>query len=399
VARRRRRHPALDAEVTQVKAVVYEKPFSVAVRDVDDPQMQHPNDVLVRVTSTAICGSDLHMYEGRTAAEPGIVFGHENLGIVEEIGSGVTSLAKGDRVVMPFNVACGFCKNCLAGETGFCLTVNPGFAGGAYGYVAMGPYEGGQAELLRVPFADFNCLKLPPGEQFETDFVLLADIFPTGYHGCELAQVSPGESVAVYGAGPVGLMAAYSALLRGASKVFCVDRVPERLAKAKEIGAIPIDFTKGDAAEQIKEQTHGEGTDKGVDAVGYQATGLDGDREEPAAVLNQLIGTVRATGALGVPGLYVPSDPGGADDNARQGLLLLAVGRLFEKGLRLGTGQADVKRYNRQLRDMITDGRARPSFVVSHELPLEDAPVAYQKFDQRVEGYTKVILRPETNWR
>lgn len=376
-----------------MKAVVYEKPFSVTVRDVDDPQIQHPNDVLVRVTSTAICGSDLHMYEGRTAAESGIVFGHENLGIIEEVGAGVTSLSKGDRVVMPFNVACGFCKNCLAGRTGFCLTVNPGFAGGAYGYVAMGPYTGGQAELLRVPFADFNCLKLP-SNNFETDFVLLADIFPTGYHGCELAQVTPGESVAVFGAGPVGLMAAYSALLRGASKVFSVDRVPERLAKAEEIGAIPIDFTKGDPATQIKEQTGGEGTDKGVDAVGYQAQAHDASHEEPAVVLNTLVETVRPTGMLGVPGLYVPSDPGGPDENAKHGQLLVSIGRMFEKGQRMGTGQCNVKQYNRQLRDLIIAGRAKPSFVVSHELPLEDAPSAYEKFDQRIEGYTKVVLHP-----
>ncbi|MEU6068273.1 glutathione-independent formaldehyde dehydrogenase [Streptomyces sp. NPDC047082] len=378
-----------------MKAVVYEEPFHVAVRDVDDPRIQHPNDVLVRVTSTAICGSDLHMYEGRTAAEPGIVFGHENLGVVEEVGNGVMSLSQGDRVVMPFNVACGFCKNCLAGKTGFCLTVNPGFAGGAYGYVAMGPYKGGQAELLRVPFADFNCLKLPPGEQFETDFVLLADIFPTGYHGCELAKVIPGESVAVYGAGPVGLMAAYSALLRGASKVFSVDRVPERLAKAAEIGAIPIDFTKGDPAEQIKEQTGGEGTDKGVDAVGYQAQAHDASHEEPAYVLNELVATVRATGMLGVPGLYVPSDPGGPDENAKHGQLLVSIGRMFEKGQQMGTGQCNVKQYNRQLRDLIIAERAKPSFVVSHELPLDQAPEAYEKFDKRIEGYTKVVLHPE----
>jgi len=324
------------------------------------------------------------------------VFGHENLGLIEEAGSGVTSLEPGDRVVMPFNVACGFCKNCLAGFTGFCLTVNPsGFAGGAYGYVAMGPYPGGQAEYLRVPYADFNCLPLPAGTGHESDYALLADIFPTGYHGCELAGVSPGETVTVYGAGPVGLMAAYSALLRGASRVFVVDRVPERLAKAREIGAIAVDFSQSDPVRQIKDQTGGEGTDKGVDAVGYQASARGGDREEPATVLNQLVQTVRPTGALGVPGLYVPSDPGGVDEHARHGLLLVAIGELFEKGLRVGTGQANVKRYNRQLRDMITDGRATPSFVVSHVLPLEDAPVAYQKFDRRVDGYTKVILKPD----
>ena len=377
-----------------MKAVVYEKPFSVTVREVDDPQIEHPNDVIVRVTSTAICGSDLHMYEGRTDAESGIVFGHENLGIVEEFGSGVVSLSQGDRVVMPFNVACGFCKNCLAGKTGFCLTVNPGFAGAAYGYVAMGPYKGGQAERLRVPFADFNCLSLPPGRDFENDFVLLADIFPTGSHGCELAQVSTGDSVAVCGAGPVGLMAAYSALLRGASMVFSVDRVPERLAKAEQIGAIPIDFTKGDPAEQIKEQTNGKGTDKGVDAVGYQAQAHDASHEDPGAVLNALVETVRPTGLLGVPGLYVPSDPGGPDEHAKHGRLLVSIGKMFQKGQRMSTGQCNVKQYNRQLRDMIMAGRAKPGFVVSDELPLDQAPRAYEKFDKRVEGCTKVVLHP-----
>jgi glutathione-independent formaldehyde dehydrogenase len=377
-----------------MKAVVYKGPFQVAVEDVPDPKIEAPTDVLVRITSSAICGSDLHMYEGRTAAQPGIVFGHENMGIVEDVGNGVVSIKKGDRVVMPFNVACGFCKNCVAGYTGFCLTVNPGFAGGAYGYVAMGPYTGGQAQYLRVPFADFNCLKLPPGNEHEEDFVLLADIFPTGYHGCELAQVSPGETVVVYGAGPVGLMAAYSALIRGASRVFSVDRIPERLDKAKQIGAIPINFDQGDPVQQIKDQTDGEGTDKGVDAVGYQAVVGGGQREEPATVLNAIINTVRPTGMLGIPGLYVPSDPGGPDSNAKQGLLLVAIGKMFEKGLRAGTGQCNVKRYNRQLRDMIIAGRATPSFVVSNEVPLDQAPQAYDKFDKRIEGYTKVILHP-----
>ncbi len=377
-----------------MRAVVYKKPFEVAVEDVPDPGIEHPNDAIVRVDATAICGSDLHMYEGRTAASPGLVFGHENLGTIERVGAGVVGLRPGERVVMPFNVACGFCKNCVAGYTGFCLTVNPGFAGGAYGYVAMGPYPGGQAEHLRVPFADFNCLKLPRDPALDADYVLLADIFPTGYHGCELAQVSPGETVAVYGAGPVGLMAAYSALLRGASKVFAVDRVPERLAKASEIGAVPVDFSGADPASQIKDQLGGEGADKGVDAVGYQAQAHEGQREEPAAVLNSLIDTVRATGMIGVPGLYVPADPGGVDEQASKGRLSVAIGALFEKGLRVGTGQCNVKRYNRQLRDLITAGRARPSFVVSHELPLDQAPAAYSKFDKRIEGYTKVILRP-----
>jgi glutathione-independent formaldehyde dehydrogenase len=377
-----------------VEAVVYKEPFTVAVEQVEDPRIEHPNDVIVRITSAAICGSDLHMYEGRTAAEPGIVFGHENLGIVQEVGAGVVSIAKGDRVVMPFNVACGFCKNCAAGYTGFCLTVNPGFAGGAYGYVAMGPYRGGQAEYLRVPFADFNCLKLPEGTEHESDFIMLADIFPTGYHACELADVSPGETVAVYGGGPVGLMAAYSAFIRGASRVFVVDRVAERLAKAEQIGAIAINFEQDDPVEQIKQQTGGAGTDKGVDAVGYQAAAHAGEGEAPASVLNSLIETVRPTGRLGIPGLYVPSDPGGPDEHAKQGMLLVAIGKAFEKGLSLGTGQCNVKQYNRQLRDLIVAGRAQPSFVVSHELPLTQAPEAYEKFDRRADGYTKVILHP-----
>jgi glutathione-independent formaldehyde dehydrogenase len=377
-----------------MRAVVYQDPFKVTVESVPDPTIEKPTDVIVRVTSSAICGSDLHMYEGRTAAAPGIVFGHENLGTVAEVGSAVASIKVGDRVVMPFNVACGFCRNCLAGYTGFCLTVNPGFAGGAYGYVAMGPYRGGQAEYVRVPYADFNCLTLPAGTEHETDFVMLADIFPTGYHGCELADVSPGDTVAVYGAGPVGLMAAYSALLRGASAVFVVDRVRERLDKAKEIGAIPINFEEGDPVEQIKQQTHGEGTDKGIDAVGYQAHAGDGGGEEPAIVLNSLIETVRPTGMLGVPGLYVPADPGAPSEQAKRGMLLVSIGKFFEKGLRMGVGQCNVKLYNRQLRDLIIAGRAKPSFVVSHELPLDQAPGAYEKFDKRVEGYTKVVLHP-----
>jgi len=377
-----------------MRAVVYKGPFEVAIEQVEDPRIQHPNDVIVRVTSTAICGSDLHMYEGRTAAEPGIVFGHENLGVIEETGDGVTSLSRGDRVVMPFNVACGFCKNCTAGYTGFCVTVNPGFAGGAYGYVAMGPFIGGQAEYVRVPYADFNCLKLPEGTEKETDFVLLADIFPTGYHGNELADVRPGNSVAVYGGGPVGLMAAYSAMLRGASKVFVVDRVAERLQKAEEIGAVPVNFAEGNPVEQIKEQTGGEGTDKGIDAVGYQATVSGGGEEQPAIVLNSLVETVRPTGRLGVVGLYLPEDPGAPTQEAAEGRLLFEVGRFFEKGQSMGTGQCNVKQYNRALRDLIVNDRAKPSFVVSKNLPLDDAPDAYHRFDQREEGYSKVVLKP-----
>lgn len=376
-----------------MKAVVYKEPYKVAVEDVEDPTIEDPTDVIVKITTSAICGSDLHMFEGRTGADPGIVFGHENMGIVQEVGPGVGKLKKGDRIVLPFNVACGFCRNCLANKTGFCLTVNPGFAGGAYGYVSMGPYSGGQAEYLRVPFADFNALVLPEGKEHEADFAMLADVFPTGYHATELADVRPGETVVVFGAGPVGLMAALSAKIRGASKIVVVDKVKSRLKLAEDLGAIAVDFSATDPIEAVKDATDG-GADKGIDAVGYQAQAGEGKDETPAVVLNQLVHAVRATGRLGVVGLYVPSDPGAPNEDAAEGKLLFEIGTFFEKGQTMGTGQADVKSYNRQLRDLILAGKAEPGFIVSKELPLEEAPEAYQKFDDRADGYSKVLLHP-----
>ena len=186
--------------------------------------------MLVKITSTNICGSDLHMYEGRTDMEPGRILGHENLGVVIEVGAAVDRIKVGDRVCLPFNIGCGFCENCEKGLSGFCLTTNPGMAGAAYGFAGMGPYSGGQAELLRVPYGDFNCLVLPrDAEEKESDYVMLADIFPTGYHATELAGVQPGDSVVIYGAGPVGLMAAMSSAIKGASQVMVVDTHKDRL--------------------------------------------------------------------------------------------------------------------------------------------------------------------------
>ncbi|KAJ7084950.1 hypothetical protein C8R44DRAFT_836395 [Mycena epipterygia] len=374
-----------------MRAVVYDKPFSVSVQEVEKPKILHPDDIIVKVTTSCICGSDLHMYEGRTAAQAGIVFGHENMGIVDEVGTGVTLLKKGDRVVMPFNVACGRCLNCEEGKSAFCTLVNPGFPFNFVypSYVAMGPYPGGQAEYVRVPFADFNALILPPGTEHEEDFALLADIFPTGWHGVELSGFRPGESIVVFGAGPVGLMAAYSAVLRGASEVYVVDRVPERLAKAKEIGCTPIDFSASDPVDQIKKLRGGKEVDRGVDAT----TG-DGKTEQPNAVLEGLIRIVRPTGGLGIPGLYVPSDPGAPDAASAKGYISFPFGKLFEKGLSIGTGQCNVKAYNRYLRDLIISGRAKPNFVVSHNISLDDAADAYIKFDKRIDGYTKVLLHP-----
>jgi threonine dehydrogenase-like Zn-dependent dehydrogenase len=255
-----------------MKALIYHGPRDVRIKDVPDATIERPTDAIVRITSTNICGSDLHMYEGRTSVEKGKVLGHKNLGEVIEVGDAVGIVQVGDMVCLPFNISCGFCKNCERGLTGFCLTVNPGHAGGAYGYAEMGPYNGGQAEYLRVPYADFNCLRLPEdATEKEADYVMLADVFPTGYHATELASVQPGESVVVYGCGPVGLMAAYSALLRGASKVMVVDRHRDRLDLAESIGAIAIDDSVDSAVDQVLELTDGEGADKGCECVGYQA--------------------------------------------------------------------------------------------------------------------------------
>ncbi len=378
-----------------MKGLVYRGPRQVTVEDVPDATVETPLDAVVRITTTNICGSDLHMYEGRTSVEEGKVLGHENMGVVEEVGSAVEFVKPGDRVSVPFNIACGTCKNCNAGWTSFCLRTNPteGMDGAAYGYANMGPYQGGQAEFLRVPYADFNLLTLPPGDEHETDFAMLSDIFPTGYHGTELAGVGPGDTVAVFGAGPVGLMAAHSAFLRGASQVFVVDKEPDRLRLAKQIEATPVDFSHGDPVEQILEATGGVGVDRGVEAVGYQAHDPTGE-EHPEMVLDNLVKVVRSTGGIGVVGVYMPSDPGAAGDLAKQGRIPWQYGTFFTKAQHMGTGQAPVKRYNRQLRDLIIGGRARPGWIVSHELSLDEAPAAYEKFDERLDGWTKVLLHP-----
>jgi threonine dehydrogenase-like Zn-dependent dehydrogenase len=334
------------------------------------------------------------MYEGRTSVEKGKVLGHENLGEVIETGAVVSKVKVGDRVCLPFNISCGTCKNCESGYTGFCLTTNPGNAGAAYGYAGMGPYNGGQAEYLRVPFGDFNCLVLPEGsEEKESDYVMLADIFPTGYHATELARVQPGESVVVYGAGPVGLFAAYSAILKGASQVMVVDRLKDRLALAEKIGAIPIDSSKGSPVEQVLDLTNGIGADKGCECVGYQAHDNAG-REHPNITMNNLVESVRATGAIGVVGVFPSEDPKASDELEKKGELAFKFGTFFEKGLTMGTGQCNVKAYNRYLCELIAADKVKPSFLVSHELPLDKAPDAYKHFDERDKGWTKVVLKP-----
>ncbi len=375
-----------------MRALVYQGPYDVAVKDVADARLEDPKDAIVRITTTNICGSDLHMYEGRTDVEEGKVLGHENMGVVESVGDAVERIKVGDRVSLPFNIACGTCGNCFKGLTGFCLRANPGSAGAAYGYASMGPYNGGQAEYLRVPWADFNALVLPEGTEHELDYTMLSDIFPTGWHGVELAKMQPGENIVVYGAGPVGLMAAHAAKIKGASRVFVVDQQPDRLKLAEQLGAIPIDRSAGDAVEQLTDLTDG-GADRGVDAVGYQAHGADGV-EQPEIVLNELVAAVKPTGGIGVVGVYVPQDPNAEGELAKQGKLAFDYGTFFFKGQSMGTGQCNTKQYNAQLRDLITEGVATPGFLVSHELSLDQAADGYEHFDKREDGWTKVVLHP-----
>ncbi len=379
-----------------VKALVYNGPRDVSVTEVPDPRIERPGDAVVQITRTNICGSDLHMYEGRTDIEPGRVLGHENMGRVVETGPAVEQLRPGDMVAVPFNVACGHCPNCERGLTSYCLTANPdsGIAGAAYGFADMGPWNGGQAEYLRVPWADFNLLPLPDdAAEKQNDYVMLSDIFPTGYHATEMAHVTAGDTVVIYGAGPVGLMAAYSAIIKGASKVMVIDRHPDRLALAEKIGAIPINDGATSPVEQVLHATDGHGADCGCECVGYQAHDPAG-HEHPSQTLNELVDSVKATGHIGVVGLYVPADPGGSDELARRGEIAFDYGNFWFKGQHMGTGQCPVKAYDTHLRDLISIGKATPSFVISHQLPLDQAPQAYRHFDNRDSGWTKVTLFP-----
>jgi glutathione-independent formaldehyde dehydrogenase len=398
---------------------VYKDKSKVAIENVEAPKIVEETDAVLRLTTAAICGSDLHMYEGRAPVEKGLVFGHENMGVIEAVGSAVKSIKVGDRVVLPFNIGCGFCFNCTRQFSNACLTVNPESAGGGYGYSGLGPFPGGQAELIRVPFADYNCLKLPgtPGDEFEDDFVLLADIFPTGWHATEQAHVLPGDTVAIFGAGPVGLLAALSAKIKGASEIYVVDNIPERLEKARSIGAIPVDFGKGDPVEQIlalrkphvqdvQNLRAGSG-DKmpgvmcGIDAIGYEAqkdgTSARGNTKDQRGTqaLEDLIRLVNPTGHIGIIGVFFPQDPGGKTEDEKNGIFSIPLGLAWNKGIGIEMGQAPVKKYNVYLRDLILAGLAKPSFIVSHRLPLEAGPQAYEDFDKRTAGYTKVLLKPQ----
>jgi glutathione-independent formaldehyde dehydrogenase len=379
-----------------MKAVVYHGPRNVSVDEVPDARIEKPTDALVRITSTNICGSDLHMYEGRTDFEEGRIFGHENVGEVVEVGGAVEKIHVGDMISAPFNISCGHCENCEHGLTNYCLYANPDpkIAGAAYGFADMGPWAGGQAELLRVPWADFDALRLPEdARERQDDYVMLSDIFPTGYHAVEMSGLQPGETIVILGGGPVGQMAALSAITKGASKVMVVDRHQDRLRLAQEIGAMPIDDSMVNPVETVMQETNGLGADRGAECVGYQAHDPQG-RENNSMTLNELVESVRFTGGIGTVGVYVPMDPGGPDDLAKQGKARFEFGNFWFKGQHMGTGQCPVKRYNRHLRRLIAENKVKPSWIVSHDLPLEQAPEAYKHFDAREDGWTKVVLHP-----
>src|SRR5919201_841853 len=313
-----------------------------------------PHAAILKIVSTNICGSDQHMVRGRTTAPAGLILGHEITGEVIEAGPDVEFIKEGDLCSVPFNIACGRCRNCKEGHTGVCLNTNPDRPGSAYGYVDMGGWVGGQANFVMVPYADWNLLKFPdPDQAMEKilDLTMLSDIFPTGYHGCVTAGVTSGSTVYIAGAGPVGLAAAHSAQFLGAAVVIVGDRIPERLEQARSFGCETVDISKGEPKDQIEEILGVPEVDAAVDAVGFEARGHgpDSEHEAPATVLNSLMDVTRAAGRLGIPGLYVTGDPGAVDDAAKQGSLSIRIGLGWARSLAFTTGQCPVMKYNHGL--------------------------------------------------
>ncbi|HEV2503599.1 MAG TPA: formaldehyde dehydrogenase, glutathione-independent [Mesorhizobium sp.] len=384
------------------RGVVYLGPGRVEVQDIEDPKFAAPDGrriehaVILKVVSTNICGSDQHMVRGRTTAEAGLVLGHEITGEVIEKGSGVEMLEVGDIVSVPFNVACGRCRCCKGQDTGVCLTVNPSRAGGAYGYVDMGGWIGGQARYVMVPYADFNLLKFPDRDRAMEkirDLTMLSDILPTGFHGAVRAGAGVGSIVYVAGAGPVGLAAAASARILGAAVVMVGDFNKERLAHAARVGFEAVDLSKSERlGDMIAEITGSNEVDCAIDAVGFEARGHSGG-EQPAIVLNQMMEITRAAGSIGIPGLYVTEDPGAVDAAAKHGSLSLRFGLGWAKALSFHTGQTPVLKYNRQLMQAILHDRLPIADIVNARvISLEDAARGYESFDHGAA--VKYVLDP-----
>jgi glutathione-independent formaldehyde dehydrogenase len=387
------------------RGVVYLGPGKVEVQSIDYPKMKNPKgkDVehaaILKIVSTNICGSDQHMVRGRTTAPKGLVLGHEITGEIVEKGKDVEYLNIGDLVSVPFNVACGRCRTCREQQSGVCLNVNPSRAGGAYGYVDMGGWVGGQAEYVMVPYADFNLLKFPNKEQALSkirDLTMLSDILPTGFHGAVTAGVGVGSVVYVAGAGPVGLAAAASAQILGAAVVMIGDMNQERLDHAKRVGFEPVDLKKSDNLGDLIASIVGvPEVDASVDAVGFEAHGhgKQHDTEAPATVLNSLMTITRAGGAIGIPGLYVTEDPGSKDEAAQHGNLRMRFGLGWAKSHRFATGQTPVLKYNQQLMQAILHGRLPIAKIVNATvISLDNAPQGYQDFDKGAAK--KFVLDP-----
>jgi glutathione-independent formaldehyde dehydrogenase len=376
------------------RGVVYLGPHKVEVQSIDYPKFETPrgkkieHGVILKIVSTNICGSDQHMVRGRTTAPKGIVLGHEITGEIIEKGKDVEFLDIGDWVTVPFNIACGRCRSCRERNTGVCLNVNDKQPGGAYGYVDMGGWVGGQAEYVLVPYADFNLIKFPDKEKAKAkilDLTMLSDIFPTGFHGAVTAGVGVGSTVYIAGAGPVGLAAAASAQLLGAAVVMVGDRNKDRLAHAKKVGFEAIDLTKSDRLGDLIEAVVGiPEVDAAVDAVGFEASGhgAKSNEAQPAVVLNSLMEITHVAGSLGIPGLYVVEDPGAADEDSKKGVLKLRIGQGWSRSLGFHTGQAPVLRYNRQLMQAILHDRVQIGKIVNATIiKLDDAPQGYKDFD------------------
>lgn len=396
-----------------MKALVWCSPYHVNVEEVPDPKILNRRDAIVRITSTCICGSDLHLVDGFIPfMKPGDILGHEPMGIVEEVGPDVdpSKLKVGDRVVVPFPIACGECFFCRRQLYSCCDNTNPnanlpeklfGYAtAGIFGYSHLtGGYAGGQAELLRVPFADVNC-QVMPEDLTDHQLVMLADIFPTGYMAVEQCNVQRDDTVAVWGCGPVGQFTIRSAQLLGAHQVIAIDdgsKVPERLRMASNAGAITIDMHEDDVYERLLDLTSGIGPDICIDAVGMEAhgyrtletlydkvkTNLFMETERPHA-LRQAIECCRKGGTVSVPGVY-----GGMADK-------IPLGAMMNKGLTIKTGQTHVHRYVPELLDHVRQGRIDPSFVVTHRMPLSEAPYAYKMFREKTDGCIKIVLDPQS---
>ena len=380
--------------MSQNHGVAYIKPGEVEVQEIAYPKLalgdrKCEHGVILKIVSTNICGSDQHMVRGRTTAPSGLILGHEITGLVIEAGRDVEFIKVGDLVSVPFNIACGRCRNCKAGQTGICLNVNPSRPGAAYGYVDMGGWVGGQAEYVLVPYADFNLLKFPDKDQALAkikDLTLLSDIFPTGFHGAVTAGVGPGSIVYVAGAGPVGLACAASCHLLGAAVVIVGDMIPERLQQAKSFGCEIIDLRQKTPIEEAIAAIVGvPEVDSFVDCVGFEAHGhgSHAGEEQPATVLNTAMAVTRAGGAIGIPGLYVTGDPGAKDDAAKQGSLSIRIGLGWAKSHSFYTGQCPVMKYHHQLMNAILYDKIQIARAVNVEvIRLNDAPKGYKDFDK-----------------